>query len=567
MSLRNGITTGLFGYTLKKEFLGEGLFFRETEVFNYDVQVTDFQTRDIAVIQNTIKSEFARYSGDINVKTFNIPADYTLPNDSVRIAKFNVQVEARRPAAISSSSLTATYYNGIDQQAFWNSYASAFKNFSEEFNYEKSDNGSLIASHSLNFTLITGDKSSASAIASYVYQNSDNAGTFAPKTNLTNAIGSWDLTTDDTQQIYNETYDVYRNNYSFNKRVEYPPLGSEASNAIKKMVKHVIDIEDGGIVTVSENGVIKAKKNFTAARDELATIKTNNSAFLRCSQLYTSLRNAFGGTSALTLVDLPTKNETVFNKPNLTVEYTMAYTDNPNVQGGNSTVEKILNVSTEESKYVTLELTYNYNRMTNTTSNAETENQALVDAASSQANAFVSSYYTSSPFFNSLWPTLTRIKQRYAVPKRKKNPSATFTYSNQPIYNVTLDGQLYKKLDFKISDTKPVDTITEFKVVNRPSKTSVINYAYQTEKGEKSIGITAVIDRTTYGNLFGSPPSFQQVFYPLYNFGVSKLLNGFVNAQALAFTYYLSDIKCTMNSEYEVSMSLVVTYTMKKYAA
>src|SRR4051812_9472537 len=95
----NGVNTGLLGYTLRKEFLGDGLVYREVEVFDYELFATPTSLTGItnySDIETLIKGSFSTYSGDVNVKVLESPADYTMPNDHLRVGKFNVQVEVKR---------------------------------------------------------------------------------------------------------------------------------------------------------------------------------------------------------------------------------------------------------------------------------------------------------------------------------------------------------------------------------------------------------------------------------------------------------------------------------------
>ncbi len=173
MSLRQGITTGLLGYGLRKERLGEALFFREIETYDIEVQVTDFNTSNanaIKDIQDQIKAQFALKSGDINIKSLSAPADYYLPNDAVRISKFAVQVERRTAADISYSNISGNFYTGINAQSFWDNYAPNLTNFSEEINFEKKEDGGLTASHNLSFGLLTGNKLIASVILVFLME-------------------------------------------------------------------------------------------------------------------------------------------------------------------------------------------------------------------------------------------------------------------------------------------------------------------------------------------------------------------------------------------------------------
>jgi hypothetical protein len=168
---RTGITTGLLGYTLRKEFLGEALPYREVEVYDYEFFSTQLTgSTPYTDIESNIKSYYAGVSGDITYKILESPADYTFPNDHLRVGKILAQVEVRRTISGLSGNfpeLTGNYYKGLDS-SFFNSYATLFNDFKEEFSFENADNGNDIFSHSLSFTLQSGGKNKAIEIATGV---------------------------------------------------------------------------------------------------------------------------------------------------------------------------------------------------------------------------------------------------------------------------------------------------------------------------------------------------------------------------------------------------------------
>lgn len=563
MSLRKGVTTGLVGYSLRKERLGEGLFYRETETFEIDLQVTDFDMTSTAIgdLQTQIKSYFSTRSGDINVKMLAVPTDYQLPNDSVRIAKFNVEVENRKTVNIADSSLTASYYSGVNSN-FWTLFATNFKDFSEEFSYEKSDNGSLVANHSISFGLITGNRAMASSVATNIFNVDNNP----PHVGIGNQIASYSqLDSNSVQQFYTESFDLMKNAYSFAKKTEYPPIGSDAAYGIKKNISHSVELGQDGVINVVEKGTIKALKNFSQAKSEADMIRSSSNAFNRCSQVYNAFSSLMGGGDGL--VNFPIKNEVTYNAPALTAEYTIGYSDNPSVNAaGSFSVEKILDVSIEENKSVSVSHTYNFIQMKKATSaeTTESDNYSLIEQAKNESPTIATAFYQGSSFYNESWPTLTMVRDNLRCPSRAKNFSISFSYSNEPIYNVVINGQSYKKVEYKITDSKPIDMANEYKVINRPTKTSVMSYAYQTEKATKTISVNAVVERS---GVFLYPMNLNSVTYPLYLFAIEKLLLDFRSQTALAFSYHLSDVKVELNSEYEVRLSMTLTYTMKKYVA
>lgn len=562
MALKRGVSTGLLGYSLRKERLGEGLFFREIELFTVDAQAANFNITDtnaIKEIQDEIKAAFSLRSGDVSFKSWGTTTDFQLPNDAVRIARFNFQVERRNIVDINVSALNSSYYDRLDEQSFWDTNGKNLQNFSEEFVYEKSDNGAFVANHNISFSLQSGNKAFASALATDLF------GKQRAFAGVGTIIGSQSLLDASTvQQFYTETYDLLQGAYNFSKKVEYPPSGSDAAFSIKKEVSHSLELGEDGIINISEKGRIKGFNSMSQAQSEFYSMRANNAFFTRCNSVY----NAFTAVTAATASSLKNyaiKGNYVMDAPGLMVEYEYGFTDDPSLNISGIRIERGLDVNLDDNRVVNLNHSINFSYEKSVTSSRETDNVSYINTEMAASQSAVDSYYLTSPYFNANWPNLTRVKASLNSPQRGKSFGCSFSYTNEPIFNVTGEGVSYKKLDFKISDNKPVDQITEYKIINRPSKKSVLNYGYQTERGEKNISVTAIRARTPGNTIFTSPANFNTSFYSLYVFAVKRLLESFNNNQVLAFTYFVSDIKCGLTSNYDLTMSVSMTYTIKKY--
>ncbi|NBQ48998.1 MAG: hypothetical protein EBU33_11190, partial [Sphingobacteriia bacterium] len=102
--------------------MGDSVFFRETAKYSYEI-FSVYLANSPQLIQNNIYSEFAsKYSGDIYVKVFSAPADYSFPNNSVNASKFLVEVEVKStPSGLSiwTPELNSTSgYQGVNANFF-----------------------------------------------------------------------------------------------------------------------------------------------------------------------------------------------------------------------------------------------------------------------------------------------------------------------------------------------------------------------------------------------------------------------------------------------------------------
>jgi hypothetical protein len=139
-------------------------------------------------------------------------------------------------------------------------------------------------------------------------------------------------------------------------------------------------------------------------------------------------------------------------------------------------------------------------------------------------------------------------------------------YSNHPKYFVEVNGVSYRVLDVKVDGTAPVDMITEYKIINRPTKSSLLNYAYQTEKGTMTVILDGGVGRNPdefVTNFRSDLPGFVQ---NLYQYAITLFFDKFKGTIPIAFTYYLQDMRYVYNSDNgTLQVTVVFAYTIKKH--
>lgn len=557
MAVTSGLITGLVGFSLKKEMMGDAIFFRETSTFSYEIYSTDFSGIHPQTIQNNIFNEFkAKYSGDINVKVFSQPADYLFPNDSIRVAKFLVDVQVKSVPNIGTwqpdLGTGQSYYKGLDSSFFQNS-GKQLLDFKEDFSFETADNGVQTFLHNLSFGLLTGSKPLAIAIASGIYAN-DKDTTFG----ISNMVGGISTIADSSlyRNFYAETYDTIRNVYSFQRKRDI--LSSGASTYVYNLV-HVLDVKEDGIMDVTEKGIVKGKLTYLQAQQGADSLIST--AYGRANSFYgtySSLANNFSTAVSLSLVNLPVKVTRVLNRQAIAVDYEVSYTNSPLFISNGSMIEEVIDINELAIGLVSVKHTIDFsiNKRTSSTDFSTLISSSIVDSPTK-----VSGYYTPS-----LWP-IKHIKKEIVWPNRKpKGARVIMEYSNNPKYFVTINGTSFRSLEYKITNTLPVDIVTEYKVINRPTKLSVLNYAYQTEKGQISIAIDAGIGRNPDEFITSFRTDIGNMISVLYTYATQLFFNEFRGTIPLAFTYFLQDVKYTYNSDSGVlQLTVVFTYSLKKY--
>ena len=555
------ITTGMLSYSLQKEFLGNGFFYREIENYGWRVYVQPGPVgQPFSSIQSGIIDEFnSRYSGDINIKIFEVPADYFFPNDSIRLGFYNVQVEVRKPILdlnLYMPEIDGAYYKGFDNNFIFNN-CSVFNDFKEDFTFEQNDNGNNVYSHNLSFSLKTGSKNLATGLAASIFSN-DKDTTFGIYAFVGGALLA---DTTNYQNYYTETYDLIRNSFSFSKKREILPV---SASLYTYNLEHALNFKEDGIIDISEKGAIQGKLNFNNAAQGLDDLI--GGSYGRCSAVYNKFKDFAVGTSVSdSLVNLSISTNKTLNKPTFAAEYEVNYSNNPTYSISGST-EKIINVN-NDGRFIDIEHSYNFLRFISPVySGMDADYIDLLNTAYSDSPVEISTFYTASPFYNSVFPTINRVKMSATTPNRHKNFSTSFAYTNKPTYFVTIDGTTYPFFECNLSDAKPVDIVTEYKIINRPTKNSLINYAYQTEKGSKNLQITAQLTRVA--DIFNAPlTNIGAKLSSLYRFGLEKTLSTFFGIDTFALSYHLTNVKYALDNNNELKLDIVIDYTLKKYTA
>lgn len=548
--ITTGLITGLIGYNLKKEFLGGALFYREVQTLEYEVISLSLSGWSPSAIHDNIKKEFVNYTGDVRVKVVEVPSSYYAPNDSIRSAKYNVSVELKSvPTTLGTQQpeLADSYYKGLDY-AFFTGYGSSLIDFKEDFTFETNDNGIKSFGHDVNFTLLSGTKAMATTIITSIFNN-DKDTTFGIGTMVGGCVVA---DTGNFLDYFTEVYDEIRQNYRFNKKRELLPLSG--ANYLSTF-NHSFNLKEDGICDVSERGQLKGKKSFDQAQQACETLISNS--FSRCSGFYST----FKGIETGNLINLPTKITKDFNRPAISADYEVSFTNNPQFSDSGYSREEIFDFSVGEIGIVDLKHNLNYTLARRHTNTNFTN---LFSVVTGYSNTACSGYYANSYYYKDNWP-LNLIKRDVSWPSRKAQGSISFQYSNHPKYWITFNGVLFQYLDSKVQTSLPVDIVNEYKIINRPSQTSLINYSYQTEKGQVTTTVEAGIGRNSdeFTTNFRSDYSSQLV--AAYQYGISSFLNQFKNVVPLSFTYFLSDLKYTMNQDAVLVMTLTFTYTLKKY--
>jgi hypothetical protein len=276
--------------------------------------------------------------------------------------------------------------------------------------------------------------------------------------------------------------------------------------------------------------------------------------------LYDGLVDSNG---SVTLSTTPTKTTKGYNRRSLSAEYSISYTTNPSFKSDGTSIDEVFDLQANELNYVDLKHRLNF-----TANRRLAANTIFIDLLNSSAGYSpnrASNFYSQQGTLYSAALPLQQIKYEWTWPNRDSRASASYDYSNNPKYFRVVNGVPFKFVDFRVQNVKPVDIINEYKVINRPTKFSVLNYAYQTEKGQLMVTVNGGLGRNPSEFVSGFRDSYGDALIALYKYGISIFMNQFSNVIPTAFTYFLADLKYSLDQDGMLSVMLTFNYTVKKY--
>jgi hypothetical protein len=556
-----GISTGLLGYSLRKEFFSDSIPYREVETFNFEFYSTDISGLSPYNIQTNIYNYFTGiYSGNIDCKIFGIPTEFQFPSDNIRTTKFDVSVEVRRvPSNLTGyTELNTSTYSGLNY-SFFSGYSTYLLDFKEDFTFDQNENGHQSFNHTVSFGLITGGKTAAMQIISGIFGN-DFRTPFGLSVFISGISGANPA---NVQNYYTESYDLIKNSYSFNKKRDFYP--SDATTFTYNLI-HSMSLQANGVFDITEKCDLQGKVSFLQATQGLNLLYNNSIS--RCTDFYNMYNSAIAQpgepNSIAPLSITPRKYVQTYNIPSLSASYEITYTNDPEFQNGGDSEEEIIELNVDEKNIVTItdKYTFTFNKRNLNFQGA----YALLTGAFTTSPSAISGYYAQSCFYQPSWP-INMIKMDITWPYNKHQSTIDLSYSNNPRFDVTINNVLFKSLDYTITNLVPVDIVQEYKIINRPNKLSVLNYAYQSEKGAITVNINAGIGRQTNEFVTGFRTDIATYLLALYQYSITLFWQQFSNVLPISFTYFLSDIKYNMNNDGSLNMNVQFTYTYKKYLA
>jgi len=528
-----GKYTGLMGYDLTYEYFGETIPYKLVEKYSYEVYDMDLVDVGDDKLKQVFKTSFADllniFSGNINITSLSFPNSNDVKENLIQFQKYEIEFEVRKGG--SSTDFTSDFddYAGVGTKNYGiddviKSGVDLF-NFSNNFTFNLADDGTKDYTHDISFTLRTGElgsdfnglRASASQIASGLFSKQTGVGphSFSEYTGYSST---------DSKQYNSETFDSLKNSFSFSKRRKILPSGTSSYSFD---ANYSLNYAENGVYSVEEKLKIYGKLSFQQAVDGYYNDLKNSSSG-RCQDFYDSFKNVFysGNTSAvggiLNGVDISnskniilTKESLVNNVPDITLEATLSYTDDPNYLG-KFQVTEALSLNRQDNGYLNIDHSFDYVVLTginslNLASISDIYGQINSDKNSSLATCNdyyngMTGYYLNNQAVGNPALKLALTNTKIDAPQRGKNYKLSLSYTNDAALNpeywkevLKIDSQYtgkFTKISFNTTKNYPKNNISEYVVVNKQDRKSVLNYSYQQQE--------ATVNHSYDGNLVRS---------------------------------------------------------------
>jgi hypothetical protein len=165
---------------------------------------------------------------------------------------------------------------------------------------------------------------------------------------------------------------------------------------------------------------------------------------------------------------------------------------------------------------------------------------------------------------------LTLVESNITAPVRGKAYSASFSFSDDPMYDLSriinpftkqrITG--FKTMQVSIDKTEPKDIIEEYKIINKDSNQSVLSYGYQQEPGSVSINCRGQMIRPAQNLLeYFKLPTGEAIDILKYSKGL--FLRDVMRGEKL-YNYFLQGGSYTFGSQNTFDLNLNFVYTRKR---
>ncbi len=311
----------ILSYSHKPEFLGENLRYKITK----DITINGYilNLNNLSGISGTYNgiNNFLVGATDYdhifinNVdfgqgKVTNVSFDNN-PTHDVKYKKYKASLTVYDSGNLFN--VLSGYYSGLN----WDN-AQILDNFNENFTYNANDDGGYSYDHSINLRFNSGQNLPDTPIGmAKIF-----ASGFFAACNLTGFLGI--NYQNNFRKTYQETYNLIDNSVGFREHVDFLNISGNYSAKFT----HQLQINENGIVNVSENGEIKGLYDPLIQSMQSGLAAELPQSYSRCLDVY----SGYGVTSLNNLNSNPINKNIVLNNFEGLATYSIGYSNDPKYQ-------------------------------------------------------------------------------------------------------------------------------------------------------------------------------------------------------------------------------------------
>jgi len=402
-----GIFDAVLGYSLKREFLGESLNFRNVETFNLEIQATDLANSSLVnadgynyistYMMNTISAKLNTDKHNITITSIEIPVAHEGKQNLIQVATYNVTAEVRtavdaatlnaqHPELDTSTGAEANKFHGV--ASVLTTYAKEIDSITESFTFGDQEDGKKDFSHSVDVTTRSSASVSAKTIAQAIATtlfNSDSSNTYFGVNAFTNALQTYGNSANN-KHYFEESYDLKKNKFSFGKKMtifahldDHDAAGSSTTGNYTTNFKHSIEIGKDGRTSVSETLELKSRDG-SFPNMQVDMPHHIAAAHTRCNAQLVKYNATIDGqgTNAVApvLAGEPLTQSIIYNKQGLSITLSTTFSDDAQTVSSAQFLETI-DLSKDHRGVVTA--TYNVTLTSHSQKSLNADSDIIVD--------------------------------------------------------------------------------------------------------------------------------------------------------------------------------------------
>ena len=428
-------------------------------------------------------------------------------------------------------------------------------NISEDFSYSLSEDNTYELNHSLSITYISGIEAGGSAIDP-ISTSKTLAGILFDQTPtqfstvIDNSYGSISVA---SRKYTNETYNLIDGSCDFDRRLVLLPSGKSTYSL---RVSNSFSFDEGGIVTVSENGEIEPRSAdfLTEAISALDTEIANS--YNRCNTVYTSYKN-YLGTNAGSLNNRAVSTSKNVNNSSAKSSYSVQYTDDKSFKNLTFLEERTTQLSESDNIVIVNE---NGTITSVNFKDAEFDSFSLIPSRS-DVKTRCQSFYTLNDKTN----TLKNLSNKFTVPKYGKQLSYEYSFTDDPD---VFDNGTFARRKVTIDDKIGTPNQAAFIVPNVTNQ--ILHTPEQTSLGTRSVKMEGQLRRAQFTNNLDTRPNPTSAINTSKSDMLQQAYSVYANNNQIqkvgTDTMYITNASYSFGSDDTFSMSIDAAFSMQRFA-